>query len=216
MARTNWKYKTFLFILFMLGYAVFYVLPNFRPVFPPMLLPRTPADFFFPLVPWTFLIYVSDYFFIFFTIAMLKDEAFHSFSRMMFASLVICGAFFLCFPTTYPRPPYPPADNAFVNWVMGLVGAGDTPLNCFPSMHVTLTAVSAWSLRQRGPGVVLFFLAWAIAIFVSTLTTKQHYFTDILGGLAVAFTVAVMERLFVETPLFKAMVAKAKQRVPSP
>jgi membrane-associated phospholipid phosphatase len=39
----------------------------------------------------------------------------------------------------------------------------------------------------------LLFWLWTLTIYVSTLTTKQHYFLDILGGLAVMLIIASLE-----------------------
>src|SRR6185436_14225959 len=59
----------------------------------------------------------------------------------------------------------------------------DVPENCFPSLHVSLAIIAAayWP-RARWIGI-----AWAIAIAVSTMTTKQHYFVDVAGGIAMGF-----------------------------
>src|SRR4051812_6082269 len=114
MVKTNWKLKLGLFLLFAVGYAFFYILPNFHPLFPPAMLPRLGIDRVVPLIPWTFLVYLSDYAFIFIAISIIHDEEFFAFARMNFGALVICGAFFLFFPTTYPRPEYPEVANPLV------------------------------------------------------------------------------------------------------
>ena len=99
---------------------------------------------------------------------------------------IIIAFFFLFFPTTYPRPVYPEVANAFVAFLMNLVRTGDTPNNCFPSMHVALTIGATASIRHRGKGFFLFFGTWTLLIILSTLTTKQHYLMDICGGATVA------------------------------
>lgn len=196
-SRATLGYKFLLFCLFVLAYLVFYILPNFSPFLHPSMLPQLEIDYSTPLVPWTFVVYISDYFLIFMVILMVQDfEQFNSFARMMFFTLFLCGLFFLFLPTSYPRPPYPMAENPVVRFAMWLVGNYDTPNNCFPSMHVALTGVATWNIRHRGPKTFTFFLIWAVAVFISTLTTKQHYFLDIIGGLAVVATSAAFDKAY--------------------
>ncbi len=196
----------------MLAYSVFYIYPNFHPAFPPTYLPLTALDFIFPLVPWTFLVYVSDYILVLTAIWLLQDEGFHSFARMAFMTLILCGLFFIFMPTVYPRPTYPAVESSILSTAMSMVAAGDKPTNCFPSMHVAITGIATWSLRNRGTKWMIPFCIWSFAIFVSTLTTKQHYFTDILGGLGVVGIVGVAERIFTESRLFKAWLSRTSSR----
>lgn len=198
--RATTAYKLKLFMLFSVAYMILYVFPNFHPLWPAAVLPFTWIDQNVPFMPWTFGIYTSDYTIFFFVIMLIKDKAkFNSFARLLFATLFICGMFFLFFPTTYPRPVYPTLENSTLNFLMYLVGAADTPNNCFPSMHVALTCSATWGIRHKGPKYFWFFGIWSFLIILSTLTTKQHYFVDIVGGLAVSFFVGLSEHYFFQT-----------------
>ena len=73
MSQYPWKNKLLMFCLFMMAYSILYVYPNFRPPFPPFYLPLLGIDQTVPLVPWTFLIYTSDYLLILAVIIMIKD-----------------------------------------------------------------------------------------------------------------------------------------------
>jgi len=204
------KYKFLLFCLFVVAYLFFYILPNFRPFLPPSLLPRLSLDYLVPLVPWSFLVYVSDYVLVAsVTLWLTEIEEFNSFVRMMFFSLIVCGTFFLAFPTTYPRPEYPAVANSLVGFAMYLVHEFDTPNNCFPSMHVALTGVATWAIRTRGARVFLWYLVWALAVFLSTLTTKQHYFLDVIGGVAVVVTAAAFDWFVAYRSLIRERFQKA-------
>lgn len=186
------KFKVFL--IFAVGYSIFYIFPNFYATWQPALLPLSRFDQAVPFLPWTFLIYTSDYVLISLTILLISDRrSFNSFGRMMFLALVICGTFFILFPTTYPRPVYPSVDNLFIQLAMDLVYVADSPNNCFPSMHVALTTISAWSLRKHSSRLFIGIVVWTVAVIVSTMTTKQHYFVDIVGGLSVVFLVVIIE-----------------------
>lgn len=200
-----------MFVLFMVAYGIFYVFPNMYAPWQPMRLPLLWIDETIEFIPWTFVIYTSDYLLIALAILLINDSGkFYSFARMMFATLMFCGVFFLFFPTTYPRPIYPDVTNSFVAAAMGLIDIADTPNNCFPSMHVALTAITTWAVRHKGKPVLFFFLVWTLAVIVSTLTTKQHYFVDILGGLSVTFMIASTEWLLFERGFIRRIPVRVK------
>ncbi|MCB0406282.1 MAG: phosphatase PAP2 family protein, partial [Bdellovibrionales bacterium] len=199
-------HKLTVFLLYACCYALFYLYPNLYPVWEPQFLPMLAIDRATPLVPWTFLIYTSDYLLILTVILWTSREEFNHFARMAFMVLFFCGVFFYLMPTTYPRPEYPNVSSAIVRAAMWLVSAADSPANCFPSQHVALTSICAWSMRRRGSVLHAFYWLWALAIFASTLTTKQHYFCDILGGLVVAVCVTALEYFYCR----KAFVLTAK------
>jgi len=191
----TWRTKLAIFAVYAPTYCLFYLFPNFYSGFSPSLLPLWGIDLAMPFLPWTFVVYLSDYILALSAIVLINDRArFYSYARVSFLTLFFCGSFFLFFPTTYPRPVYPEVANPLVAFLMSLVGSYDTPNNCFPSMHVAITAGTVYCLRYLSRKLVITYSIWAIFIFISTLTTKQHYFVDILGGLAVAGLVAFLER----------------------
>jgi membrane-associated phospholipid phosphatase len=191
--------------VFALGYGVFYIFPNFYASWKPSQLPLTWIDHSIPFLPWTFLIYTSDYLLILLTVLIIQDkDSFLSFSRTMFCTLFICGIFFISFPTTYPRPPYPVLNSVIIQGAMDLVYLADSPNNCFPSMHVALTSVATWNLRNRDSRLFTVFVIWTLAVIASTLTTKQHYLADVIGGLS-----AVVVVIVAETKLFSLWVKKS-------
>ncbi len=193
-SKVTWSYKLRLLALFCLAYTIFYIYPNFWSESSARELPLLPLDLATPLLPWTFPIYLSLYVLEAIIIIQMRDfDDLESFARMAFATLFVCGAFFMFFPTTYPRPEYPASDWWLVQWAMDTIAAGDTPRNCFPSMHVAITGVAVWAMRKHHLKQMPLLVLWALAIYVSTLTTKQHYFVDILGGLGVVLVVAYLE-----------------------
>ena len=63
----------------------------------------------------------------------------------------------------------------------------DPPYNCFPSLHVAHSFVSALTclrLHRRLGGVAL---VAASLVGLSTLFTKQHYVVDVVAGAALAY-----------------------------
>jgi membrane-associated phospholipid phosphatase len=67
-----------------------------------------------------------------------------------------------------------------------LVWFFDTAKDCFPSQHVAVAFLTAFHVQRlsRSWGPPFFLLAIAIAI--STLTTKQHYLWDVIAGTLMA------------------------------
>lgn len=177
-------------LVFGLVYSGLGNFPWMRPAY----LPLTDLDRAVPLLPWTLVIYLSDYFFILLVLLSLKKaEAFSSaFYRMIFGVL-LSFVIFLAFPTVYPRPVLP-ADPLWGETFLYLHFL-DQPTNCFPSLHVSMTLIAAASMRSWSRSGRMLGWIWALAICISTLTTKQHYAWDVLGGAAVAWaTFAVRAR----------------------
>lgn len=192
--RATWKYKVCLTLFFAAAYMILYVVPNFYPIFSPRHLPLLGIDRSVPLIPWTFIIYLSDYLLALTVILSITSlEKYNSLARTGFTVLVLSGLCFIFFPTTYPRPSYPTDQPWIVGFFMNLVGGADTPNNCFPSMHVAITGVLTYAIRYSGTPIRLLYLVWSLLIFASTLTTKQHYFVDILGGILVASVAILLE-----------------------
>jgi len=193
-----------MFCLFMAAYSIFYILPNLRPTWPPTHLPMLWIDRVVPLLPWTFLVYLSIYVFLTAIPLTIKQvETFNTLTRRMFLGLFISGLFFYFFPTTYPRPYYPETTNPLTNFFMWLVGTADKPNNCFPSLHVAGCCITTYTLRNKGKARAIMCFIWTTLICFSTLTTKQHYFIDILGGLSVTACVVGIDRFLVRGGYFK-------------
>jgi membrane-associated phospholipid phosphatase len=154
----------------------------------PQLLPMTIIDQSIPMIPWTIIIYLSDYFYILFLLHLFKNQALYSQAcYATFFGVTIAFATFFTFPTVFPREQIPiqvPWDTFFK-----LLHGFDAPSNCFPSLHVSNTLIPTWFCVQQLPRKRDRWLLWlwAIAICLSTVTTKQHYAVDILGGLAVTW-----------------------------
>jgi hypothetical protein len=78
----------------------------------------------------------------------------------------------------------------------------DAPTNCFPSLHVGFTTLAVLSVGSR---LRLFYGLWALAVFASVITTKQHYLWDIGGGvfcalLGSALDTRLEKTVFTEKP----------------
>ena len=171
-------------VCFIVGYGY----TNRFPVFIPKTLPWTSVDHFFGFHPWTIWIYLSDYILIFLPAILVTNL--HVMKRLLKAYLVnfaIHFPIFFFFPTTLSRPAL--VENNFLTQVFHLLWTADTAVNCFPSQHVSLCFVVAlgfWNYRRNWAWIMI---VWSVLISLSTLTTKQHYAWDVVGGLLVTFVV---------------------------
>jgi membrane-associated phospholipid phosphatase len=91
---------------------------------------------------------------------------------------------FLILPTTYPRN-FDPADAGLSKWGFDLLYGVDSPLNCFPSGHITAPLIVVWALAKDYPWAKWWLWGAFVLMCPTILTTKQHYFVDLLAG---AFT----------------------------
>lgn len=161
------------------------------------LLPRydlsLPIDRALPFWPWTMVIYQS--FFLMLLVAAWVCPA-REYLRILAGVLLanlMCYAGFVLWTSHYPRPSCTTIESAFWREIFCAIFAKDAPGNTFPSIHVSVTLlVTLRMLRRAWPW---FWLLWGALICLSTLTVKQHFVVDLLGGMVVA--------LVLHTALFK-------------
>ena len=97
---------------------------------------------------------------------------------------LISFVFFTVMTSHYPRPS--PEAWAHSTWkpVIDLLVAVDAPGNTCPSLHVSTSLYLGWILKDRKYG--LGWLVWGVLLSLSTLTLKQHYVWDWIGGSVLA------------------------------
>jgi membrane-associated phospholipid phosphatase len=147
----------------------------------------TPLDVAIPFLPWTHAVYTS--FFVLLLAAAWQLDG-REYVRMLGAVLVVnavCYLGFILFTSHYPRPDVESIASPYWREQFRLMWSQDKPGNTFPSLHVATTVLGTLRLRLRRGGTL--WVVWATLICVSTLTVKQHFLVDVLGGLAVAFAV---------------------------
>jgi hypothetical protein len=71
-------------------------------------------------------------------------------------------------------------------WAVRTLLAIDPPYNLFPSLHVSLCALAAFSMAEAAPRSRVSWYGALALIALSVCTTKQHVALDALGGLALA------------------------------
>lgn len=101
-------------------------------------------------------------------------------------------AVFIAIPTAAPRATDDVDGEGFAAWGLRMLYEMDTPYNCFPSLHVAhsfVSALSAWRLHRGLGGAAI---TAAALVAVSTLFTKQHYLVDLAGGTLLAYLAYVL------------------------
>ena len=139
-----------------------------------------------PLVPAWMLIYGTIFPVGFLPIFVIRDKALMRATAIAYAwTLCIAFVVFLAFPVHMVRPEVVSANN-FFEWALGLCYWADQPSNCLPSLHVALSILGALCCLKADRLVGGIALVFAILIAPSTMLVKQHYFTDVVTGTALA------------------------------
>jgi membrane-associated phospholipid phosphatase len=156
-------------------------------------IPELPLDRVIQLQPGWALVYGSLYVFLIVLPVFVVREAEHI-RRTVRAYLLVWIAAYVCFlvyPTIAPRPPEVTGDG-FAVWGLRFLYSADPPYNCFPSIHVAHSLVSALTCYRVHRKVGIAAALCASLVAVSTLYTKQHYVADAIAGVflaVVAYTV---------------------------
>lgn len=103
------------------------------------------------------------------------------------ATLVVAYLIFLVFPTMIDRPDTQ-GMTGFNVYVYRLMIGVDAATNCFPSLHVGLSVLTALCLLPLHRLLGIAFVLWALGIAASTLFLDQHFVADVLAGAALATT----------------------------
>ncbi|MBM3157299.1 MAG: inositol phosphorylceramide synthase [Chloroflexi bacterium] len=148
---------------------------------------RTAADSWIPLAPGFVFPYVSLYLLLVFTILRFLKAETRLFSMAALAvciDIVLSYIFYVFFQTGIERPTVSGSDisSDILRWIYSI----DEPYNAFPSLHTSSAVLCTMLWRRVGSRFWLVIMIWAGFIVASTVLTKQHYFVDILGGIAVA------------------------------
>jgi membrane-associated phospholipid phosphatase len=150
-------------------------------------VPALPLDRMIPLQPAWALVYGALYFFLIALPVFVVREEVHL-RRTVLAYLVVWITAYLCFlvyPTVAPRPTGI-SGNGFALWGLRFLYSADPPYNCFPSLHVAHSVVSAVTCHRVHRRVGMLAMVCAALVALSTLFTKQHYLLDVVAGIALA------------------------------
>lgn len=149
--------------------------------------PAIALDALFPLQPVWALVYGALYLFLILlpVFVVRDDEHIRRTVRAYLFVWLVAYVFFIAWPTVAPRPLLVLGDG-FAAAGLRFLYEADPPYNCFPSLHVAHSFVSALTCFRlhRRLGVAAIVAASLVAL--STLFTKQHYVLDVVSGVALA------------------------------
>jgi membrane-associated phospholipid phosphatase len=153
--------------------------------------PELALDRWLPLMPGWALVYGSLYLFlIVLPVLIVRDEdLIHRTVRAYLMVWLVAFAVFLGWPTVAPRPPMVGGGGFLTASLRFLYGA-DPPYNCFPSLHVAHSFVSAMATLRVHRRLGLVATVAASLVGFSTLFTKQHYVLDVVTGVLLALVAA--------------------------
>jgi membrane-associated phospholipid phosphatase len=168
--------------------GLFYYGPQWFPIRAPYELVPSFLDQEIPFLPQTAWIYQSLFFLLPLATFVQPDRE----NLIRFASgfcllVLTFSMIFWLFPTELQAP----VPIAHLSWgYEHLVAAVDGRRNAFPSLHAALTVYAGFSIirlfqrRELGCALMIF---WIVALLISTLTTKQHIYLDLLAGATAGF-----------------------------
>lgn len=149
-----------------------------------------PLDKAIPFEPMWAFVYLGCFFFWavnYVLITRQGKEGWYQFAVGDYLSRIICGIFFILLPTTNIRPEVvgdglPEILMRFIYWI-------DAPTNLFPSIHCLVSWLCFVGVRGKSyipKWYQAFSCLFAIAVFASTLFTKQHFVVDVIAGVIFA------------------------------
>ena len=172
--------------------------------------PALPLDRLLPLVPASALVYGALYAFLIAlpVLVIQTRELVHRTVRAYLAVWIAAYVCFLLYPTVAPRPEQV-IGGGYATWGLRFLYDADPPYNCFPSLHVAHSFVSALACHRVHRTLGRVATGCASLVAISTLLTKQHYVLDVIAGTLMAVAAyAVFIRPFRRTD-----VAEVERRV---
>lgn len=161
-------------------------------------VPKIPFDDCIPLLPIFVIIYVFSYAFWLFGFIAVSKTSKRNYINFLFTILISYFVGFLILwlaPTKMDRVAEGLIDYANSNqtlaWLLKMVYSVDgdaVAWNLFPSYHCLISLccyLGIFRQKEISLGFRIYSFVMVILISMSTVFTKQHYFVDILGGLAI-------------------------------
>ncbi len=145
------------------------------------------VDGMIPFWPASMIVYQSFFIGLIAAAVVCGPEEFLTLLAAVLLANLVCYAGFVAFTAHYPRPDPALIESPFWSDFYADLFEQDAPGNTFPSIHVAVTLLVAMRMRLRWGGAL--WLVWGALVCVSTLTVKQHFVVDVLGGIVVALGV---------------------------
>lgn len=160
-----------------------------------------PIDGRIPLVEEFIVVYFGCYLFWFgglFLMACGSSERFFDFFARVLVCLCVAFCCFIFMPLAITRPAV--TEQGFFADAVRFLYAIDEPYNLFPSLHCFFNWIIYVQIRGKKEyplSLRLFSCVFSLAVFASTLFTRQHLLLDVVAG----FLLAEVSVLVLKTPL---------------
>lgn len=184
--------RTAVYLLVFLPWLVLYMGIEFLGVPPDARSTYFAWDWSLPVLPWTEVIYVATYPFVF--LAPLAAARTHDLRRFALGGLwatAIIIPFYLLFPLVAEAKPV--LGEGVWQVLMTAERRYDQPVTAFPAFHVVWSCLAAPLYATRWPRWKWFWWALVGALAVSCVTTGMHAVADVVGGFAAYALVARRE-----------------------
>ena len=163
-----------------------YLLVNAQPLRTPTLLPVTALDQWIGWHAWT----IWPYWLLlamnpFLALCIRQRRLLLATLRAYALAMGINFVVWIAWPTSIVRAALPEGLDGATRLAWQALHALDAPNNCFPSGHITIPVVVMAGVIAQHPRARRW-LWLPLLLFPSILTTDQHYFVDLVGGLATA------------------------------
>lgn len=163
-------------------------------------LPLDDFEMNIPFIIESIWVYILLYPLLIWSIFSYKNEM--NFNKVLYSFIIVSAISITCFqliPVAYPREffPLPRYNDPSVN-IFFKIRYFDSPLNCFPSLHVSLCFLFSFFHWDESKKLFYGTTILSTAISISTLTTKQHYIADIVSGFILALIVFFIVRNYTE------------------
>lgn len=134
-----------------------------------------------PFMPLSIIPYMASGFFFCIVFFLCKDK--HQLKilswRMLFVTIV-AGIIFMTIPLRFSFAK-PEVSHSILKLPFSFLKVLDSPFNQSPSLHIAFAFIF-WSVFKDLSKWRIFLMIWLILLGISTLTTYQHHFIDILAG----------------------------------
>lgn len=175
-------------MVLLVSFALVYLLIAERAHTVPSAKPELGLDRLIPVVPTWALVYGALYLFlILLPVFVLQNRDLIDLTVRAYLSVwLLSFVVFILYPTEAPRPEEIEG-TGFAAWGLRFLYDADPPYNCFPSLHVAHSFVSALACTRVHLLLGRFAMLCATLVAISTLFIKQHFVADVLVGSLLAF-----------------------------
>ena len=177
--------RIYIYIALQVVVALLYYLGSLIVLFDTYTVPLTVVDYYIKphfLAVW---IYLSFFLLLFLTVYLSNKKNNILFVKLIIINSIISLIIFIFYPTfIIDTDYYILQKNSPISFkVLSFIIEADVRSNCFPSLHVANSLLATIFLfRIKNKVITLTSTIWFCLIVWSVISTGQHYFYDVLGG----------------------------------